>query len=202
MQDLSNSTLKRVGAVDISYSKTDQKKAVAALIIFEFPSMKVIYEDFEKETADYPYIPGFLAFKEVPVYTILFDRLRQNQPELYPQLLLVDGNGILHTRNFGCASHVGVLFDVPSIGVGKTVFYIDGIRKDDVKALSDQNLNAAGDYVPLIGESGKTWGVALRATNESSNPLIVSQGHRVSLQTSIDATLACVTKYRIPEPIR
>ena len=165
MQDLSNSTLKRVGAVDISYSKTDQKKAVAALIIFEFPSMKVIYEDFEKETADYPYIPGFLAFKEVPVYTILFDRLRQNQPELYPQLLLVDGNGILHTRNFGCASHVGVLFDVPSIGVGKTVFYIDGIRKDDVKALSDQNLNAAGDYVPLIGESGKTWGVALRATN-------------------------------------
>ena len=76
MQDLSNSTLKRVGAVDISYSKTDQKKAVAALIIFEFPSMKVIYEDFEKETADYPYIPGFLAFKEVPVYTILFDRLR------------------------------------------------------------------------------------------------------------------------------
>ena len=95
-----------------------------------------------------------------------------------------------------------MLFDVPSIGVGKTVFYIDGIRKDDVKALSDQNLNAAGDFVPLTGESGKTWGVALRATNESSNPLIVSQGHRVSLQTSIDATLACVTKYRIPEPIR
>lgn len=54
------------------------------MIIFEFPSMQVIYEDFEKETADYPYIPGFLAFKEIPVYTILFDRLRQNKPELYP----------------------------------------------------------------------------------------------------------------------
>jgi len=93
----------------------------------------------------------------------------------------VDGNGILHTRNLGCASHVGVLFDVPSIGVGKTVFYIDGIRKDHVKAMSDQNLNAAGDTVPLVGDSGKTWGVALRSTNESSNPVIVSQGHRVSL---------------------
>lgn len=76
--------MQRVAAVDISYSKHDQKKAVAALIIFEFPSMQVIYEDFEKETADYPYIPGFLAFKEIPVYTILFDRLRQNKPELYP----------------------------------------------------------------------------------------------------------------------
>ena len=72
----SNTTLTRVGAVDISYSKHDQKKAIAAIVIFSFPSMEVIYEDFEKETADYPYIPGFLAFKEVPVYTVLFERLR------------------------------------------------------------------------------------------------------------------------------
>ena len=125
----SNTTLSRVAALDISYSKDDSQKTVAALIIFSFPSMEVIYEDFEKEIADYPYIPGFLAFKEVPIYTILFNRLRQNAPELYPELMLVDGNGILHTRNFGCASHVGVLFDVPTIGVGKTVFYIDGIDK-------------------------------------------------------------------------
>ena len=102
--------------------------------------MQVIYEDFEKETADYPYIPGFMAFKEIPVYKILFNRLLQTQPDLYPELLLVDGNGILHTRNFGCASHVGVLFDVPTVGVGKTVFYIDGIKKEDVKLMSDQSL--------------------------------------------------------------
>ena len=136
--------------------------------------MEILYEDFEKETADYPYIPGFLAFKEVPVYTILFERIKQNRPELYPQLLLVDGNGILHTRNFGCASHIGVLFDVPTIGVGKTVFYIDGIRKDQVKALSEENLKKAGDFVPLVGDSGKTWGAALRSTDQSSNPVIVS----------------------------
>ena len=173
-ENVENSTLTRVAAVDISYSKTDSQKAVAAIIIFEFPSMQILYEDFEKETADYPYIPGFLAFKEIPVYTILFNRLRQNAPELYPELLLVDGNGILHTRNFGCASHVGVLFDVPTVGVGKTVFYIDGIRKEDVNNLSKQNLKKGGDFIPLVGDSGKTWGVALRATNESSNPLIVS----------------------------
>ncbi len=89
--------------------------------------MKVIYEDFERETADYPYIPGFLAFKEIPVYTILFQRLRETKPEVFPQVLLVDGNGILHTRGFGCASHIGVLMNVPSIGVGKTVFAVDGL---------------------------------------------------------------------------
>lgn len=202
LADPANTTLERVAALDISYSKHDQKKTVAALIIFAYPSMKVIYEDFEKEMADYPYIPGFLAFKEIPIYTTLFDRLRRNAPELYPQLMLVDGNGILHTRNFGCASHVGVLFDVPTIGVGKTVFYIDGIDKNKVKELTESNLNKAGDFVPLVGQSGKTWGVALRSTDASSNPVIVSQGHRVSLQTAIDATMACIRGVRIPEPIR
>ena len=77
--------------------------------MFEYPSFKVLYEDFEKETAEYPYIPGFLAFKEVPVYTILFSRLKESKPELWPDVLMVDGNGILHTRGFGCASHIGVL---------------------------------------------------------------------------------------------
>ena len=121
---------------------------------------------------------------------------------MFPELLLVDGNGILHTRNFGAASHVGVQFDVPTIGVGKTIFYIDGLSKDRIKAMSQENLHRAGDYVPLVGDSGKTWGVSLRSTNESSNPIIVSQGHRVSLQTAIDATMACIRGVRIPEPIR
>ena len=95
--------------------------------MFEYPSMKLLYEDFEKETAEYPYIPGFLAFKEIPVYSILFERLKSTRPELWPQILLVDGNGILHTRGFGCASHIGVQMDLPSIGVGKNVFAVDGL---------------------------------------------------------------------------
>jgi deoxyinosine 3'endonuclease (endonuclease V) len=99
---------------------------VAALIIFEYPSMKILYEDFEKETTAYPYIPGFLAFKEVPVYSILFKRLKGHD-DLWPDVLLVDGNGILHTRGFGIASHIGVTMDLPSVGVGKTVFAVDGI---------------------------------------------------------------------------
>lgn len=79
------------------------------------------------ETAEYPYIPGFLAFRETPAYTILFERLKKNRPDLWPHVLLVDGNGILHNRGFGCASHIGVLMDIPSIGVGKTVFAVDSL---------------------------------------------------------------------------
>eukprot|EP00347_Sterkiella_histriomuscorum_P021420 403334040 len=198
----SNSTLRYIAAIDISYSKTDDRKAVAALIVCQYPTMKILYEDFEKETADYPYIPGFLAFKEVPVYSILFDRLKAKEPDLWPDVLLVDGNGILHTRGFGCASHVGVLQNLPSIGVGKTVFAVDGLTQLGVKDLCDQTLLKGGDLVNLVGKSGKVWGAALRSTSDSKNPIIISVGHRITLQTAIDVVKACIKKVRIPEPIR
>merc|ERR1712156_773452 len=100
---------------------------------------------------------------------------------MWPDLLMVDGNGLLHTRSCGVACHVGVLFDLPSIGVGKTVFAVDGLTQVGVKELSAQNLNKAGDFIELVGDSGKIWGASLRATNESKVPLIVSIGHRVDL---------------------
>ena len=195
-------TLTRIGAVDISYSATNSQNAVAALIIMEFPSMKLLYEDYEQDQTDYPYLPGFLAFKEIPSYKVLFARLKAAKPELWPQLLLVDGNGVLHTRGFGCASHVGVVFDIPSIGVGKTVFSVDGLSAKGVKELAEKTLVKGGDTVDLVGESGKVWGVALRATDNAKNPLIVSIGHRVSLETAIKCTKACIDKVKIPEPIR
>lgn len=190
-----------MAAIDISYSKNDDQKAVAALIVFDYPSMNVVYEDFEKETAEYPYIPGFLAFKEVPVYTILFNRLKANKPDLWPQLLLVDGNGVLHTRGFGLASHIGVLMDIPTVGVGKTVFAVDGISQYGVKDLCEKELKKGGDMVELVGDSGRKWGVAYRSTDESKNPIIISVGHRVTLETAVNVTKACIRKFRIPEPV-
>lgn len=195
-------TLTRVAAVDISYSKTKDQNAVAALIIMRFPTMKVLYEDYEQDEIEYPYIPGFLAFKEIPSYKKLFSRLKEKAPELWPELLLVDGNGILHNRGFGCASHVGVVFDIPSIGVSKTVFAVDGLTKKGVADLAQESLKKGGDIVKLVGDSGKVWGAALRATDDAKNPLIVSVGHRVSLETALECTYACIDKFRIPEPIR
>lgn len=165
--------------------------------------MKIVYQDFHQENkTDCPYIPGFLAFKEIPVYQILFDKLKKNKPNLWPQVLMVDGNGILHTREFGCASHMGVHFDIPSIGVAKTTFFVDGLSQTRISDLCYGNLNNAGDVVPLVGNSGKVWGAAVKSTEESKNPIYVSIGHRISLETALKIVKLTTGKYRIPEPLR
>ena len=91
---------------------------------------------------------------------------------------------------------------MPTIGVGKTVFHVDGITTQEVNAECTQKLNRRGDSLELRGKSGRIWGLAVRSTDESKKPLIVSVGTRVSLKTAYEATMACVCKYRIPEPIR
>ena len=115
---------------------------------------------------------------------------------------MVDGNGILHTRQFGCASHIGVQFDIPTIGVAKTAFDVDGLNKGVVDQICTQNLKASGDVAPLVGKSDKTWGAALKCTEDSKNPIFVSIGHRVSLDTAVCIAKLTIDKYRIPEPIR
>ena len=77
-------TLQRVAAIDISYSKTNEQNCIACLLVFSYPDFNLLYEDFEQDTTAYPYIPGFLAFKEVPVYTILFNRLKTKGPQFWP----------------------------------------------------------------------------------------------------------------------
>jgi len=146
-------------------------------------------------------IPGFLAFKEVPAYLQLFERLKEKAAKLRPQILLVDGNGIMHTRQFGCACHIGVLTDIPSVGVGKTVFAVDGLTQDSVKSLCERYLSKAGDVIELIGKSGKVWGAALRITEREMEAVIVSQGHKVSLKTALKIVKDSIYKQRIPEPV-
>ena len=76
-----------------------------------------------------PYVPGFLAFREAPYLIELLNKLKDTKNELYPQLIFFDGNGILHNNGCGLASHLGVLLDVSTIGVSKTMFYVDGLTK-------------------------------------------------------------------------
>lgn len=118
--------------------------------------------------------------------------------EYRPDVTLVDGNGILHPQGFGLASHFGVLMDIPTIGVGKTFLHVDGLTKGDVKALV---ASSAEPSVSLRGASGKVWGAALCGTAGVRNPVFVSIGHQLSLNTSLAIAQACCG-YRIPEPIR
>ncbi|ORX92755.1 endonuclease V, partial [Basidiobolus meristosporus CBS 931.73] len=151
-----------------------------------------------------PYIPGFLAFREVHVLLELVEKLRNNKPEFLPQVLLVDGNGVLHPRGFGLASHLGVLTDIPTIGVAKNFLQInDGpeLTMAKVKTQCHKLLQKGGDKLPLIGDSGTLWGMAVRTLDTTTNPIFISTGHRVSHETAVAIALHC-SLYRIPEPIR
>ncbi|XP_072029485.1 endonuclease V-like [Amphiura filiformis] len=190
-----------IGGVDISFVKTSTTQACASLVICRYPDMEVVYEDCDMVELTAPYISGFLAFREVGFFLKLLDRLRQSQSHYIPQVIMVDGNGILHPRGFGTASHLGVLADIPCIGVAKKLMQIDGLEKNDQHASKIAELIKAGDSFPLIGDSGKIWGKAVRSCDKSSNPIYVSVGHRIHLETAVGLTYQC-SLYRIPEPIR
>ncbi|KAI8080397.1 endonuclease V-domain-containing protein [Thamnidium elegans] len=197
--------IKYIAGVDLSFPPGDEENAVACLVVLSMPDLKIVYKQFLETKLYLPYIPGFLAFREVEPLLKLIKELKINQPEFYPQVILVDGNGLLHPRQFGIASHLGVLSDLPTIGIAKTFLRIPG-ELDNVSEIKNEYkkvLKKKGDYMNLIGtESSTTYGCALRTSDNAINPVFVSQGHRISLQTSIKVVLALCPQYRIPEPIR
>lgn len=194
-----NTDLKRIAGMDISVSVKNPNYAVSALVICD-KDLNILYEKYQFVQITEPYVPGFLAFREVNHLVSLLSEVKTSNPELYPEVILVDGNGILHSNRFGLASHLGVLVDLPTIGCGKTVFAVDGINKRKVRAITDK-FTHGGQFKKLVGFSGAIWGAALRSTDDSKIPLIISQGNKVTLDTAIDV-VKMTTKHRVPEPIR
>ncbi|NXV04508.1 ENDOV Endonuclease, partial [Cettia cetti] len=194
--------LERVGGVDLSYIKGDESRACASLVVLSFPALEVLYQDCRMVAVTAPYVAGFLAFREVPVLVEAVQRLQQEEPQLQPQVLLVDGNGLLHPRGFGTACHLGVLTDLPCIGVAKNLLHVDGVVRDELHREQVRSLQRPGETFPLTGASGKVLAmVSCHFHNNSSRPLYVSVGHRVSLGTAVRLVRACC-RFRIPEPIR
>jgi deoxyinosine 3'endonuclease (endonuclease V) len=193
--------LKYLGGVDISFIKDNDVDACASLVVLSYPSMQVVYERYEMVKLTLPYVSGFLAFREVSFLVNLIDELKATNPTLVPQIIFVDGNGILHPRGFGLASHLGVLTGIPTLGAGKTFLFVDGLNVKDIKKEVAEKCTKGGDYVELVGKSGTIWGAALRSHDESTNPIFISQGHKMSLQTTMNIVRTC-TKQRVPEPIR
>ncbi|KAL5660948.1 hypothetical protein ACJX0J_028073, partial [Zea mays] len=113
--------LKYIGGTDISFLKEDPSTACAAVVVLNADTLEVVHEEFNVVRLQVPYIPGFLAFREAPVLLGLLEKVKINAPHFCPQLLMVDGNGLLHPRGFGLACHLGVLADIPTIGVGKNL---------------------------------------------------------------------------------
>jgi deoxyinosine 3'endonuclease (endonuclease V) len=194
------STLSLIGGMDISFSKKDPSYAVSALIICD-SNLKCIYEKYQLVKMTEPYVPGFLAFREVNHLTSLLNSLKKESPDKIPEIILCDGNGILHPKHFGIACHLGVLEDIPTIGCSKNVFATEGITDKKVKELARSNLKKKGDYVELKGNNNEVLALAVRSSDESINPIIVSIGHRVGNQTALEVFNKC-TIFRVPEPIR
>lgn len=191
------SDVRYVAGVDIGHHKTDESKGNVVISIFDYKTMKEVYRTQEYITLTFPYISGFLGFREIEHFKKLFAKVKLIVPQYYPDVVMVDGNGLLHYYGFGSACHLGVELNLPTLGVGKKLYCIDGLSTDVFKGLKKNY----GEYIDLIGTSGKLWGRALWNSKNASNCLFISQGNYISLDEAIKIVLH-TSKHRIPEPIR
>lgn len=176
--------VRRVAGVDVGLPGGGTRGR-AAIAVLDFPSLALIETAVAESEVNFPYVPGLLSFRELPVVLQALERL--SAP---PDLLLVDGHGRAHPRRCGIACHLGVLTDLPSIGVAKS--RLVG-RHEPVP-------QRRGAWVPLR-DGEEIIGAVLR-TRVGVHPVYVSIGHRVSLERAVDWVMACTTRYRLPETTR
>jgi deoxyribonuclease V len=181
------SEIRSVAGVDAGYEDDGSggTLARAAVVVLSYPSLEPIDYVIARRPALFPYIPGFLSFREAPAVLAALGELR-----IPPDLLICDGHGIAHPRRLGIAAHIGVLTGLPSIGCAKSLL----VGRHD--PLPDER----GASVALT-HRGEQIGVVLR-TRVGVKPVYISVGHRISLPTAIDLVMSCVTKYRLPETTR
>lgn len=174
--------IQMVCGVDASYAKDSM---FAAAAVFDYQSLALVDQAVSEQPLSFPYIPGLLSFREAPAILAALEQLSR-----LPDLLLVDGHGLAHPRRFGLACHLGVLLDLPAIGVGKSILV--GV----VGELGD----AVGSTADIV-DGDEMLGVALR-TRWNVRPVYLSVGHRVDLLSAIRLVLDCTRGYRLPEPCR
>jgi deoxyribonuclease V len=173
-----------IAGVDISVSRV-QKVAVGAAVVLKYPELVVVETQVAHGKLDFPYIPGLLSFRELPLTLAACERL-----SITPDLIMVDGQGIAHPRRLGLASHLGLFLDVPTIGCAKS--RLCGSHQEPG--------TEPGSYAGIL-DKDETIGVALR-TKHRVKPVYVSIGHMIDLETAIYWVLECCRGYRLPEPTR
>jgi deoxyribonuclease V len=181
--------LRLIAGVDVGLPRTGRTEgatmARAAIAVLDYSTMELVEHAQAESPVSFPYIPGLLSFREMPVILAALEQL-----ETKPDVFMIDGHGYAHPRRFGLACHLGVWLDKPAIGCGKSI-------------LSGEHAplgNLRGSIAPLQ-DGDETIGAAVR-TRDKVKPVYVSVGHRVDLMTSIRITLGCGRGLRLPEPIR
>ncbi len=173
-----------IGGTDISYDKRSDT-LFAGIVILKLPELHVIDSAYFTGKVTFPYIPGLLSFREVPALFEAYQRLK-----IKPELLMVDGQGYAHPRRIGLASHLGLVLNIPTIGVAK---------KKLIGTYEEPPLTK-GSYSPLY-DNGEMIGYVLR-TKDNTRPVFVSPGHLINFEWSLKITLHTLKGYKIPEPTR
>jgi len=176
--------IKVIAGADISFNKFSTT-VYAGVVLLRFPELVPVGYCLVKKEVLFPYVPGYLAFREVPALMDAWDKL-----PVKPDLLVADGHGIAHPRRMGIASHFGVLTQTPTIGCAKKVL----CGQYEEPALT------AGSSSSLVFKD-EVVGIALRTKN-SVKPVFVSPGHLIDVPGAVDIIKQCVGRYRIPEPTR
>nr|KAJ0218992.1 hypothetical protein LSAT_V11C300146580 [Lactuca sativa] len=175
--------LKYIGGVDISFSKDDPSVACGTLVVLDFKTLDVVYEDSSIVTIDVPYVPGFLGFREAPIFLKLLEKMQNGSHPFYPQALaqlVILGFWLIFLQ---------------------LLHHVDGLTNSKVRELFEAEENYNIDFIYLIGDSGNTLGAALHSSKGSFKPIFVSIGHRVSLASAVEVVRR-TCNYRVPEPIR
>ena len=177
-------TINRVAGFDISYLK-QENTLIAGMVVLDYPSLNLRDSYIITDQIDFPYIPGYLSFREAPVLLKLIAKYSD-----LAQVFIFDGHGIAHPRGLGIASHIGVLVDKPCIGCAKK------------KLIGEYSIpeNERGAYSDLIYKK-RIVGKVLR-TKKNVKPIFVSIGNLVTLNQATQFILNCTQKYRLPEPTR
>jgi len=177
-----------VAGIDVSFLDiwSNPTTAIASIVVLDLKNnFKVVEKVFAEKVIDFPYIPTFLAYRELPVILEAYKKLKTK-----PDVFFVDGMGILHPRKMGIASHFGVVTGETSIGVGKSKL-IGEFKEPPNKRFA---------HTPIYIDN-ELRGYAVR-TRVNSKPVFVSPGNNISVKNSVQLALLSTTKYRIPEPTR
>lgn len=179
-----NTSITLVGGTDVGF-EDEGKITRAAIVILTYPDFDVVEYHVARLKTEFPYIPGYLSFREYPALLSAWE-----QVEHKPDLLLVDGQGVAHPRRLGIASHLGLLLNMPTIGVAKKRLcgHYNPLPK------------VAGQVTPLTDKQQQI-GWVLQSKN-NCNPLFISSGHRISQASALNWVNLCLRGYRLPEPTR
>lgn len=173
-----------VAGVDVSYN-TGSNLLYAGVVVITVKDLEIIEKVVVQKEVNFPYIPGLLSFRETPALYEAFSRLKTE-----PDVIFVDGQGIAHPRFFGIASHIGVLYDKPAVGVAKSILV------GTYPYLPKKRWETA----PLFFR-GRQVGCLL-CTQEGAEPIVVSVGYKITLDEAVELTKKLTKGFRIPEPTR